>query len=141
MGSGHILAYLFDVLMQIYRSAGYTDRDAAASIVEHNLYGLDTVSYTHLDVYKRQTTHPDLAAEWSDRNHPLLPDEVNEKSRRNVWWKCKTCGNEWKSVINARVKGTVCPVCADRAVLAGYNDLATTDRKLLAEWDLRLLQR
>ena len=41
MGSGHILAYLFDVLMQIYRSAGYTDRDAAASIVEHNLYGLD----------------------------------------------------------------------------------------------------
>ena len=49
--------------------------------------------------------------------------------------KCKTCGNEWKSVINARVKGTVCPVCADRAVLAGYNDLATTDRKLLAEWD------
>ena len=41
MGSGHILAYLFDVLMQIYRSAGYTDRDAAASIVEHTLYGLD----------------------------------------------------------------------------------------------------
>ena len=41
MGSGHILAYLFDVLMQIYRSAGYSDRDAAASIVEHNLYGLD----------------------------------------------------------------------------------------------------
>lgn len=41
MGSGHILAYLFDVLMQIYRSAGYGDRDAAASIVEHNLYGLD----------------------------------------------------------------------------------------------------
>lgn len=41
MGSGHILAYLFDVLMQIYRSAGYTDRDAAAGIVEHNLYGLD----------------------------------------------------------------------------------------------------
>lgn len=41
MGNGHILAYLFDVLMQIYRSAGYTDRDATASIVEHNLYGLD----------------------------------------------------------------------------------------------------
>lgn len=81
------------------------------------------------------TTHPDLAAEWSERNYPLMPDEVNAKSRHNVWWKCKTCGNEWKSVINARVKGTVCPVCADRAVLAGYNDLATTDRKLLAEWD------
>ena len=81
------------------------------------------------------TTHPELAAEWSERNYPLMPDEVNAKSRRNVWWKCKTCGNEWKSVINARVKGTVCPVCADRAVLTGYNDLATTDRKLLVEWD------
>ncbi len=41
MGSGHILVYAFDVLMQIYRSLGYTDRDAAASIVENNLYGLD----------------------------------------------------------------------------------------------------
>lgn len=33
------------------------------------------------------------------------------------------------------MKGTVCPVCADRAVLAGYNDLATTDKELLSEWD------
>lgn len=40
-GSGHILAYMFDVLMQIYQSRGYRDRDAAISIVEHNLYGLD----------------------------------------------------------------------------------------------------
>ena len=40
-GSGHILAYVFDVLMQIYESYGYTTRDAVASIVEHNLYGLD----------------------------------------------------------------------------------------------------
>ncbi len=41
MGSGHILVYAFDVLMQIYRSCGWSDRDAAASIVEHNLHGLD----------------------------------------------------------------------------------------------------
>lgn len=41
MGSGHILVYAFDVLMQIYESVGYTQRDAARSIVEHNLYGLD----------------------------------------------------------------------------------------------------
>ena len=41
MGSGHILCYLFDVLMQIYESQGYSGRDAAQSIVRHNLYGLD----------------------------------------------------------------------------------------------------
>lgn len=41
MGSGHILVYCFDILMQIYESQGYTQRDAAQSILEHNLYGLD----------------------------------------------------------------------------------------------------
>ena len=41
VGSGHILAYMFDVLMQIYESYGYTTRDAVSSIVANNLYGLD----------------------------------------------------------------------------------------------------
>lgn len=40
-GSGHILAYLFDVLMQIYENYGYTPRDAVTSILQNNLYGLD----------------------------------------------------------------------------------------------------
>ena len=41
MGSGHILSYIFDVLIQIYENEGYSRRDAATKIVEHNLYGLD----------------------------------------------------------------------------------------------------
>ena len=41
MGSGHILVYAFDVLMQIYESEGYNPRDAAELILEKNLYGLD----------------------------------------------------------------------------------------------------
>lgn len=41
MGSGHILAYMFDVLMQIYDACGYTARDAVRCIVEKNLCGLD----------------------------------------------------------------------------------------------------
>ena len=41
MGSGHILVYAFDVLMQIYTSAGWDPREAAQSILKHNLYGLD----------------------------------------------------------------------------------------------------
>ena len=40
-GSGHILAYMFDVLMKIYESYGYTTREAVSSIVENNIYGLD----------------------------------------------------------------------------------------------------
>ena len=41
MGSGHILVYAFDVLMEIYREVGYSDRDAALNIVENNLFGMD----------------------------------------------------------------------------------------------------
>lgn len=41
MGSGHILVYAFDVLIQIYKKYGVSERDAAQCILEHNLYGLD----------------------------------------------------------------------------------------------------
>ena len=41
MGSGHILVYAFDVLMQMYENDGYSQRDAAQCILEHNLFGLD----------------------------------------------------------------------------------------------------
>lgn len=41
MGSGHILIYAFDILMQMYRNQGYTEKDAVISILQNNLYGLD----------------------------------------------------------------------------------------------------
>ena len=41
MGSGHILVYMFDVLVQIYEDYGYTTREAVEAIIQHNLYGLD----------------------------------------------------------------------------------------------------
>lgn len=82
-----------------------------------------------------KTLYPDLAAEWSDKNGDLKPYQINEKSTKNVWWKCKKCGNEWKGVVKSRVKGLLCPVCSEREVLAGYNDLATTDPQIVMEWD------
>ena len=41
MGSGHVLVYAFEVLMEIYKESGYAERDAAAMIVQNNLFGLD----------------------------------------------------------------------------------------------------
>jgi len=41
MGSGHILVYAFDILMEIYRECGFIDKDAAQAIIENNLFGLD----------------------------------------------------------------------------------------------------
>ena len=43
MGGGHILVYAFDVLMQIYEAAGYTQREAARSILENNLYWMMSI--------------------------------------------------------------------------------------------------
>ena len=51
MGSGHILVYAFDVLMQIYVSCGYSQREAAKSIIEHNIYGLDIDSRAYQLAY------------------------------------------------------------------------------------------
>lgn len=79
--------------------------------------------------------YPELAEEWSEKNAPKRADEVFPKSRKNVWWRCRVCGYEWMAVIDSRVKGSSCPVCADRVVKTGTNDLATTDPKLLVEWD------
>jgi len=79
--------------------------------------------------------YPKVAIEWSEKNLPLLPDEVFPKSRQNVWWKCHVCGHEWKAVIDSRVRGAGCPVCDERRVKKGVNDLQTTDPEILEEWD------
>lgn len=61
-----------------------------------------------------------LLEELDDLNTEVwLKNMVNEKSTENVWWTCTECGNEWKSVVKARVKGRRCPVCAERKVKAG----------------------
>lgn len=44
--------------------------------------------------------HPELAQEWSDKNLPLKASEVAEFSNIKAWWKCKTCGNEWNTLIS-----------------------------------------
>ena len=82
-----------------------------------------------------KTRYPLLAAEWSDRNGDLVPENVNEKSRKNVWWTCSICGHEYRAVIDSRVKGLICPVCANRKVQMGFNDLSTTDPDIAREWD------
>ena len=61
-----------------------------------------------------QTTHPDIAQEWSELNLPILPTAITSKSRLNVWWHCKNCDEDYKAVIDSRVKGLVCPHCISK---------------------------
>ncbi len=46
--------------------------------------------------------YPDIAAEWSDRNLPLLPTMITAFANSKVWWKCRDCGNEWYTLISTR---------------------------------------
>ena len=81
--------------------------------------------------------YPDIAAEWSDRNLPLLPTMVTAFANSKAWWKCKDCGNEWYTLISTRSGGSRCPYCSGYTLLKGFNDLATTHPDLAAEWSER----
>ena len=80
------------------------------------------------------TRYPDLAAEWHPtRNGDLSPADVLPGSHRLVWWQCEH-GHEWRAQIKSRVAGTGCPVCSNRALLRGENDLATNYPELARQW-------
>lgn len=79
-------------------------------------------------------THPELAAQWHPiKNRPLTPDQVLAGSHRSVWWICEK-GHEWKAVIKSRASGCGCPICANRTVIPGINDLMTTHPELAVQW-------
>lgn len=78
--------------------------------------------------------YPELLKEW----HPTLntgvsPDELPPGSHRKIWWKCSK-GHEWKAQVKSRTKGTGCPVCSNRKVKVGENDLFTTHPAVAAQW-------
>ena len=81
------------------------------------------------------TTHPVLATEWdTEKNGALTPQQVSAGSGIKVWWRCKK-GHSWKARIISRSRGCSCPVCANRIIVPGFNDLATTHPAVASEWD------
>ena len=80
------------------------------------------------------TIRPDLAAQWHPtRNGRLTPQQVVAGSGKKVWWRCDK-GHEWEATVANRSKGHGCLFCSGRKVLPGFNDLATTDPELAAQW-------
>lgn len=75
-----------------------------------------------------------LLDQWDhSRNSEIDPDVLSAKSHQRVWWKCEK-GHEWQAQVNSRVRGARCPVCTNRVVAAGENDLATVHPVLAAQW-------
>lgn len=84
-----------------------------------------------------QTMNPELSSEWNyDLNKDLKPNDIKAVSTQKVWWICSKCGYEWKESPNNRRRNGRgrCPACLNSVVLAGYNDLATANSRLAAEW-------
>ena len=80
-----------------------------------------------------ETLFPEIAAEWHPtKNGNLLPSQVLAGSSKKVWWLCKK-GHEWDAAVYSR-KRSDCPVCTNKVILSGYNDLKTTNPSLAAEW-------
>lgn len=78
--------------------------------------------------------NPSLLEQWdSAKNLPLTPKTISAKSTKKVFWKCSR-GHEWDAVVHSRTNGCGCPICSNKRILAGYNDLATTFSKFAEEW-------
>lgn len=77
-GSGHILAYAFDLLMDIYTARSWRPRDAAASIVAHNLYGLD------IDLRAAQLAYFSVMMKWVRYDRRILA-RLKDEAERCKW--------------------------------------------------------
>lgn len=79
---------------------------------------------------------PEIVEWWNfEKNKEILPTQISSYSNKIVWWKCPK-GHEFKARINDRVrKGYGCPVCSNRLIIPGINDLKTLRPDLAAEWD------
>ena len=81
------------------------------------------------------TTHPSLVKEWDYEKNQIKPTEISKGCIKNVWWKCNK-GHTFSMTPNVRTsRGLRCPYCSGQRVLAGYNDIVTTNPEIIEEWD------
>lgn len=79
------------------------------------------------------TTHPELAKEWDDEREISTTTSGSGYKAR---WKCLDHGHSFSMTIASRAKsGHSCPVCSNKVILTGFNDIATVHPELVDEWD------
>jgi|694.fasta_scaffold26653_8 hypothetical protein len=79
-------------------------------------------------------SHPELAAQWHPTLNPRSVESVSAGSDYRAVWICIEEDHTWESTVSNRVRGRGCPYCAGKSVLAGFNDLSTTNPELAGEW-------
>jgi len=84
---------------------------------------------------KRLTDCPELMEQWDcEKNNEVLPTVLSAGSGYKAWWLCEK-GHSWRATVNHRHRGTGCPVCANRIVVKGINDLKTVNPALAVQWN------
>ncbi len=83
-----------------------------------------------------ESRYPNLAREWhTTLNGDLLPCDFLPGSSKKVYWQCSKCNYVWEAKIaNRAILGRGCPCCANKVVVVGKNDLATTHPEIAKEW-------
>ena len=81
------------------------------------------------------TFFPELAEQWHQtKNKTMTPENVSPYSNQKVWWICPL-GHEYEAKVASRAyRGTGCPYCSGNKVLPGFNDLATREPGVAAQW-------
>lgn len=79
---------------------------------------------------------PQLITEWDITKNTVPASETYCNSTKKMWWVCSN-GHSWQASVYDRRKGNGCPVCANRKIIAGVNDLASVHPELLKEWDYK----
>lgn len=78
--------------------------------------------------------YPSVAKQWNyKRNKNITPNQVIYCSKKKFWW-IDEIGHEWQAVVYNRINDCGCPICANKIILEGFNDVATTHSYLMPEW-------
>lgn len=80
-----------------------------------------------------QTIKPQLASQWDTEKNGMGPTELMAGSKFLAWWKCDQ-GHEWQSPLRGRKDGN-CPICLNRVLELGFNDLQTKSSALAKQWN------
>lgn len=93
-----------------------------------------------LETWCKQTGNEHILAEWDYEVNPISPSETTKKNPYVASWKCRKCGESYRTRVYGRANGEGCPVCSGKKVKSGINDfkswcIRNEKEAILTEWD------
>lgn len=138
---GNIIYYRYD---RVYSNLGEPVRLLFDMLklnysAEINIESDRTTIYSNYLTLEKENSilskRPEIADEWDyDRNVSINPDTISYTSGKLIHWKCKL-GHTWVDDASHRYRGHNCPYCSGHRVWPGFNDITTTHKLDMLDWD------